>query len=328
MSEKLDYKRSGVNIDAGNEAVGLIKDSVKATYNSQVLNSLGSFAALYQLPGGFREPVLVSCTDGVGTKLKLAIDLDIYTTVGIDLVAMCVNDLICHGATPLFFLDYIASHELIPMRMAQLIEGMTLGCREAGCALVGGEMAEMNDLYRKGDYDLAGFSVGVVERSKIIDGSRIKAGDYVYGFSSSGFHSNGYSLLRKVLSREADCQREGILKEALLEPTRIYVRDVLALLREHHTITGLAHITGGGLVENVARILPGGTAVNIERVLLRTPELFFKVQRVGGIETEEMFRVFNMGIGFVVTSSSPLPERADFYQIGQVVEGKGKVKII
>lgn len=323
----MDYKSSGVDIDAGNRAVSLIKDNVQRTHTPWVLSSLGGFAAPVELPPGYRQPVLVSCTDGVGTKLKIAIDTGKLNTVGIDLVAMCVNDLICCGAMPLFFLDYIACHQLVPSQMADLISGMTDGCLQAGCALVGGEMAEMNDLYRPGDFDLAGFSVGVVEKSEMIDGSAMSPGDHVYGIPSSGFHSNGFSLVRKVLTPEA-CADHGIVYDDLLTPTRIYVKEVQALLKANSgQITGLAHITGGGLAENLERIVPEGCHVDIDDSTWPLPTVFRQLQMIGRVSNDEMRRVFNMGIGFVVVSKIELPESEDLIRIGSVRAGSHGVTV-
>ena len=323
----MDYKSSGVDIEAGNRAVELIKENVRKTYTPHVLGGLGGFAAPVELPSGYRQPVLVSCTDGVGTKLKIAVETGILDTVGIDLVAMCVNDLICCGAKPLFFLDYIACHRLIPEHMSNLIKGMTDGCVQAECALVGGEMAEMNDLYQPGDFDLAGFCVGVVEKSEIVDGSRIADGQYVYGIPSSGVHSNGFSLVRKVLTADV-CEAHGIDYKTLLTPTRIYVKDVMALLAEHgNAITGMAHITGGGLAENIFRIVPEGAKVVINGGAWDTPGIFKLIQMVGRIDPEEMRRVFNLGIGFVIVASKPLPESDDLILIGKVEAGSRGVVV-
>jgi phosphoribosylformylglycinamidine cyclo-ligase len=313
----MDYHSSGVSIDAGNRAVGLIKSRVAETFSPFVLNGLGGFASCFQVPPGYREPVLVSCTDGVGTKLKIAIDHDILETVGIDLVAMCVNDMICCGAKPLFFLDYIACHQLIPEQMKRLIDGMVDGCKQAGCALTGGEMAEMNDLYRKGDFDLAGFSVGIVEKSLMLDGSGVRAGHYVYALPSSGVHSNGFSLVRKVLTPEV-CAKRGLTAKDLLVPTRIYVTDIMALL-SLGCIQAVSHITGGGLVENVSRVLPKGVALDVDWDLVRTPAIFSIIQEEGNVSTEEMRRVFNMGVGMVVVSSVELPESERLYRIGRII---------
>jgi len=312
----MDYSSSGVDIEAGNRAVGLIKSRVAETFSPFVLNGLGGFASFFQLPSGYKEPVLVSCTDGVGTKLKIAIDHDILETVGIDLVAMCVNDMICCGAKPLYFLDYIACHRLVPEQMKRLIDGMVDGCKQAGCALTGGEMAEMNDLYKAGDFDLAGFSVGIVEKSHIIDGSQVKAGDYVYALPSSGIHSNGYSLVRKVLTPEV-CARRGISAQQLLTPTQIYVKEILALIALG-CVTSIAHITGGGLQENVERVIPKNLHLRIDWSKVKTPEIFTIIEQEGNVATDEMRRVFNMGVGMVVISREPLSESEKLYLIGRI----------
>jgi phosphoribosylformylglycinamidine cyclo-ligase len=323
----MDYKKSGVNIDEGNRAVDLIKSHVKKTYTPNVLTSLGNFAGAFRLDkDGYEDPILVSCTDGVGTKLMVAIEHGIFDTVGIDLVAMSVNDLICMGAKPLFFLDYIACHKLIPEQMELIIKGMADACKETGCALIGGEMAEMNDMYKKGDFDLAGFCVGVVDRPKVIDGSTIRDGDFVYGFASSGIHSNGFSLVRKVLTKEV-CVQEGINPQSLLTPTKLYVNDVLSLV-EKHDISGVAHITGGGLQENIERILPEGVHVSIEQNLIKIPQVFKDIQRIGAIAEEEMFKVFNMGIGMVIISHTELPLQDDFYYLGAVNKGAKGVSLV
>lgn len=319
----LNYADSGVDIEAGNRAVDLIKASVKKTYSSHVLNAIGGFASMVQLPSGYQEPVLVSCTDGVGTKVKIAIEYGILNSVGIDLVAMCVNDLVCCGAKPLFFLDYIACHKLVPEQAKNLIDGMVEGCLQAGCSLVGGEMAEMNDLYKKGDFDLAGFSVGVVEKSKVIDGQRIEPGHYVYGLPSSGIHSNGFSLVRRVLTREV-CEANDISPEQLLTPTKIYVKEVQALI-EKADIRGIAHITGGGFAENLARILPEGVSISVQKKDIPVQPIFKQIQTLGHVAEEEMFRVFNMGIGLVVISTDPLE---GLIYLGRVEAGKKEVRIL
>ncbi|MGE4170385.1 MAG: phosphoribosylformylglycinamidine cyclo-ligase [Candidatus Margulisiibacteriota bacterium] len=321
----MDYKASGVNIEAGNRAVELIKHNVKRTFNPFVLAGLGSFGAPVAIPSGYKEPVLVSSTDGVGTKLKLAIDTGIFNTVGIDLVAMCVNDLLCLGAKPLFFLDYIACHQLVPEDMKTLIDGMVEGCLQAECALVGGEMAEMNDLYRPGEFDLAGFSVGVVEKSQLITGQNIQPGNYVYAIPSSGIHSNGYSLVRKVLT-ESVCQAENISMETLLTPTRIYVKTVMPLLEKAGLVTGLAHITGGGLAENTARVLPEGITLNLDVRAIPVPEIFTTMARVGNISQAEMDKVFNLGIGMIVITSEPV-SHADLVLVGRAEAGDKQVHV-
>ncbi len=313
----MDYASSGVNIDAGNDAVERIKPLVKSTFTPQVLTGLGQFASFVELPKGYQEPVLVSCTDGVGTKLKLAIESNNVDTVGIDLVAMCVNDLICCGARPLYFLDYIAVHALDPDQIERIIGGMVQGCKQANCSLVGGEMAEMNDMYRKGDFDLAGFSVGVVEKSKIIDGSKITAGDTIYALSSSGIHSNGYSLVRKACTPDT-MRTHGISVSELLTPTKIYVRDVLTAI-DACDVHGIAHITGGGLEENIARIMPNHLLLDIDYSEIDVPPIFKKIQAAGRVKDAEMWRVFNMGGGMVIITSDALPANLQATPIGTIV---------
>ncbi|MFC1752518.1 phosphoribosylformylglycinamidine cyclo-ligase [Thermoproteota archaeon] len=321
----MDYKRAGVDIDAGNQAVSLIKNLVKDTHNSQVINDIGGFAAMYELPK-YKRPVLVSCTDGVGTKLKIAQELGIFNTIGIDLVAMSVNDLICCGAKPLFFLDYIACHQLNPEQIKELIKGMVEGCRLAECALIGGETAEMRDLYQKGDFDLAGFAVGVVEKEERIDGSRVRPGQLVYGFASSGPHSNGFSLIREVLNQEI-CDEIGVSYSELLTPTKIYVKPVLEMIKKG-SITAIAHITGGGIQENLVRVLPDNVCAVIKQETLRIPNVFNAIQQAGNIADDEMFRVFNMGIGMIVVSDELLDENDGFYQIGTIKSGRKAVEIV
>ncbi|MBE9503062.1 MAG: phosphoribosylformylglycinamidine cyclo-ligase [Proteobacteria bacterium] len=303
----ITYASSGVNIEEGNRFVSKIKPLVKKTFRPEVLTGLGGFGGLFELSQGkYKEPVLVSSTDGVGTKLKIAFLTDIHNTVGIDLVAMCVNDILVQGAEPLFFLDYFGTGLLETDKAAEVVEGIARGCEEAGCALIGGETAEMPGFYGKGEYDLAGFSVGIVEKEKIIDGSTITPGDAVIGLKSSGLHSNGYSLARKVLFEimglDISQTLEGTDKsvgELLLTPTRIYVKPVLGLLKKF-TIKGMAHITGGGLIENIPRILPKGVDVSIDRAAWEIPHIFKVIQEGGNIDENEMYRVFNNGIGFTL----------------------------
>jgi len=313
----MDYRSAGVDIEAGNRAVAMIKSHVARTHHAGVLSSLGGFAAPVALPPGYREPVLVSCTDGVGTKLSIAIELKQLDTIGIDLVAMCVNDLVCMGAKPLFFLDYIACHRIHPDDMVALIKGMTDACVASDCALVGGEMAEMGDLYQPGHFDLAGFCVGVVEKSMMIDGSSVSVGDWVYATPSSGLHSNGFSLVRRVLT-PAVCEAEGIDYATLLTPTLLYAQLVAGLL-SRVPITALAHITGGGLAENLARVLPDGCHVVIDAGW-DIPPVFEQIQRLGGVAQSEMRRVFNMGIGMVAVSPESF-DHPDWFKIGRVVSG-------
>ncbi|MDA1353849.1 MAG: phosphoribosylformylglycinamidine cyclo-ligase [bacterium] len=315
----MDYQSAGVSIDSGNRAVQLIKDKVRSTFTPNVLGDLGGFAGFFELPEGYKKPVLVSCTDGVGTKVKLAIDIDKYDTIGQDLVAMCVNDMICTGATPLYFLDYIACHKLIPEQMNEIIGGITDACKATGMALIGGEMAEMNDVYKEGDFDLAGFSVGIVEKDEIIDGSAIRAGQTVYALPSSGFHSNGYSLVRRVIAEKAAQSECELDINELLTPTTLYVK-AISELRQSYSIAGIANITGGGLVENIERIVPKHLGLEINREQVRVLDIFRKLQRVGGINEEEMWRVFNMGVGMVVITDDAIPESAGVYPIGRIRE--------
>ncbi|WP_456377288.1 phosphoribosylformylglycinamidine cyclo-ligase [Thiolapillus sp.] len=303
-TEGLSYRQAGVDIDAGNTLVENIKPLVKNTFRPGVLGGLGGFGALFELPANqYREPVLVSGTDGVGTKLKLAIMLDKHHSIGIDLVAMCVNDIVVAGAEPLFFLDYFATGKLLVERATDIISGIATGCELAGCALAGGETAEMPGMYQGDDYDLAGFGVGIVEKSKILQGDKVKAGDILLGLTSSGPHSNGYSLIRKVIEvSNADLASDldgRPLGEALLQPTRIYVKPLLALLQEID-VHALAHITGGGLTENIPRVLPTNTAAHIDTASWPHPPVFQWLQENGNIDSEEMLRTFNNGIGMVV----------------------------
>jgi len=304
----LSYRDAGVDIDAGNEVVERIKPLVRRTFRPEVMAGLGGFGALFELGGRYREPVLVSGTDGVGTKLKLAQTLDRHGTIGIDLVAMCVNDILVQGAEPLFFLDYFATGKLHVDTTVSVVDGIARGCELAGCALIGGETAEMPDMYPPGEYDLAGFAVGAVEKSALIDGTRIRAGDVLIGIASSGAHSNGYSLIRRVVQRVGatpdndgfDLDVGGVtLADALLAPTTIYVKPILALLREVQ-MHGMAHVTGGGLRENVIRVVPDGLGIVIDRAAWPRPALFEWLQREGGITEDEMLRTFNCGIGYVL----------------------------
>lgn len=318
----MDYKQSGVNIEEGDRAVDLIKTAVAKTFNPLVLNGLGSFGGFFALPKGYEEPILVSCTDGVGTKLKIAIESQIFNTVGIDLVAMNVNDLICSGAKPLFFLDYIACHQLHPEQIKELIDGMVDGCLQSDCALIGGEMAEMNDLYQKGDYDLAGFAVGVLDRKKLIDGSKITPNQYVYGVASSGIHSNGFSLVRKVLN-ESNLKKYGMTAKDLLIPTRIYAKLVMELTQTY-PITGIAHITGGGLADNLARIVPSTINILIDRSKIPVLDIFNILQKEGNIRDEEMWHVFNMGVGLIVVSDKEI-QHPELMLLAKTEAGNGQV---
>ncbi|ALM52331.1 phosphoribosylformylglycinamidine cyclo-ligase [Halomonas huangheensis] len=320
----LSYKDAGVDIDAGNALVDRIKGVAKRTARPEVMGGLGGFGALCQLPSGYREPVLVTGTDGVGTKLRLAMDLGRHDTIGIDLVAMCVNDLIVAGAEPLLFLDYYATGKLDVDIAADVVTGIGAGCEQAGCALVGGETAEMPGMYEGSDYDLAGFCVGVVEKDEILDGSKVAEGDVLLGLASSGPHSNGYSLIRKILEvAEADLQREidgQSLADALMAPTRIYVKPVLELLRhDDYQIHALSHITGGGLLENLPRVLPENLTAHVDTGSWQRSAVFDWLQEQGNVEDREMYRVLNCGIGMVMVVPA---DKAD--QMRAHLQGQGE----
>lgn len=330
--QSLSYRDAGVDIDAGDELVERIKPFAKKTMREGVLSGLGGFGALFEVPKRYQEPVLVSGTDGVGTKLKLAFDLKRHDTVGIDLVAMSVNDVLVQGAEPLFFLDYFGCGKLDVNVAADVIKGIAQGCEYAGCALIGGETAEMPGMYPDGEYDLAGFAVGAVEKSKIITGREIVAGDVVLGLASSGAHSNGYSLIRKIVDRakpdlDAKFDGERTLADALMEPTRIYVKPLLALMAVL-PVKGLAHITGGGLTENIPRVLPEGVKAVVEKASWVRPELFNWLQREGGVAESEMHRVFNCGIGMVVVVAQENAAQAlDLLRAaGEVVAEIGRIE--
>ncbi|SPT62222.1 Phosphoribosylformylglycinamidine cyclo-ligase [Aerococcus viridans] len=302
----LDYKSAGVNKEAGYQQVQLIKDMMKATYTDQVMTETGGFSGMVELGApDMKAPVLVSGTDGVGTKLMVAQEVGIHDTVGMDLVAMCVNDIICQGAKPLFFLDYIATGKLVPEKMASIVQGVADGCKQAGAALIGGETAEMPGMYGEDDYDLAGFAVGLVDKEKIISGKDIKAGDIAIALPSSGVHSNGFSLVRAILEKNNisfnDQYRDTnrTVGEVLLTPTKIYAKDVLALI-EAVTVKGLAHITGGGLFENIPRTLPEGLGLAVNRDQIPTLDIFDYLQDLGQVAEDEMFGTFNMGVGMVI----------------------------
>lgn len=305
---QLSYKDAGVDIHAGNELVERIKGDVKRTRRSEVLGGLGGFGALCALPTKYKEPILVSGTDGVGTKLRLAIDLNKHDTIGQDLVAMCVNDLIVQGAEPLFFLDYYATGKLDVDVAASVIKGIADGCEMSSCALVGGETAEMPGMYHEGDYDLAGFCVGVVEKSEIIDGTAVKTGDTLIALGSSGAHSNGYSLIRKVLevsgANPADLLEGKSLSEHLLAPTKIYVKSILQLIKQTE-VHAIAHLTGGGFWENIPRVLPDNTKAVVDESSWQWPAIFNWLQEKGNISRYEMYRTFNCGVGMVIA----LPEK-------------------
>jgi phosphoribosylformylglycinamidine cyclo-ligase len=309
----LTYRDAGVDIDAGDELVERIKPIVKRTQRPEVLAGVGGFGALVGLPQRYREPVLVSGTDGVGTKLRLAIDTGRHERIGIDLVAMCVNDVAVQGAEPLFFLDYYATGKLSVPVATSVIQGIAEGCLQAGCALVGGETAEMPGMYHGDDYDLAGFCVGVVERSGVIDGTRVRAGDAIIGMASSGVHSNGYSLVRKLIAlagADASTQLEGrALFDRLLEPTRIYVKSMLKLAAAM-PVNGFAHITGGGLTDNIPRVLPDGLEARLERQRWHRDPVFDWLAATGSIAPAEMHRTFNCGIGMVAVVPAPQADQA------------------
>ncbi len=303
-SAALSYRDAGVDIDAGDQLVENIKPYAKRTMRPEVLSGIGGFGGLVEISKKYKEPVLVSGTDGVGTKLKLAFELDIHNTVGIDLVGMSVNDILVQGAEPLFFLDYFACGKLDVPAATEVIKGIAHGCEQAGCALIGGETAEMPGMYPVGEYDLAGFAVGVVEKANIITGEHIQPGDVVLGMASNGAHSNGYSLVRKIIERSnpdmsAKFDGERILRDVIMAPTRIYVKPLLALMQTL-TIKGMAHITGGGITENVPRVLPAGVVADIDSQSWELPKLFKWLQSEGNVAEQEMYRTFNCGIGMVV----------------------------
>ncbi len=329
MTTSLTYKQAGVDIEAGNRLVDSIKHIAKKTHRPGVLTGLGGFGALFEIPDHYEKPVLVSGTDGVGTKLKLASDLNTHDTIGIDLVAMCVNDLIVCGAEPLFFLDYYATGKLNVEQAQAVIEGIAQGCQEAGAALVGGETAEMPGFYEGSEYDLAGFCVGAVEKSQIITGEKVKPGDVLLGLSSSGPHSNGYSLIRKIINDgniDLATHLEGKpLGEALLAPTRIYVKSLLALIKAH-PVHAIAHITGGGFVENVPRVLPAHCCATLEH--WAWPELFKHLQTLGSITDEEMLRTFNCGIGMVLCLPQAIQQDATLLleKMGETVIPLGTIE--
>jgi len=337
MSEA--YKKAGVDIAAGNEAVERMKKHVKRTFRPEVMADLGGFGGLFSLnKEKYEEPVLVSGTDGVGTKLKLAFAMDKHDTIGIDAVAMCVNDIIVQGAEPLFFLDYLACGKVEPQKIEAIVAGISEGCVQSGCALIGGETAEMPGMYSEEEYDIAGFTVGIVDRKKMIDGTTIAAGDAVLGFASSGIHSNGFSLVRRLLLEEVGYSLQDELAElggaklgdVLLEPTKIYVKSALKLI-EQVNVKGMAHITGGGFIENIPRVLPEGVNVDIAYGSWPILPIFELMQQKGSISNRDMFTTFNMGIGLVVIVpaeqaeealriASELGEKA--YRIGTVTEGQ------
>jgi phosphoribosylformylglycinamidine cyclo-ligase len=332
------YKKAGVDIAAGNEAVERMKKHVKRTFRPEVMTDLGGFGGLFGLnKDKYEEPVLVSGTDGVGTKLKIAFAMDKHDTIGIDAVAMCVNDIIVQGAEPLFFLDYLACDKVIPEKIEAIVKGIADGCEQSGCALIGGETAEMPGVYSDGEYDIAGFTVGIVDKKKIIDGTTISPGDIILGLASSGVHSNGFSLVRKLLLEEKGYKLQDrvdelgdLLGNVLLTPTKLYVKPVLSIL-EKVKIKGMAHITGGGFIENIPRVLPANVNAHIEYGSWPILPIFELMQREGSISNNDMFRTFNMGIGMVIVVSADQVELAiqlaeaqgeQIYRLGQITSGE------
>lgn len=337
----IDYKSAGVDVEAGYKAVKLMKEYVKKTYNDNVLGDLGSFGGFYALGDKEDSDCLVAGTDGVGTKLKYAFVLDKHDTIGIDAVAMCVNDIVCQGAKPLLFLDYIAQSKLIPERVADIVKGVSEGCCQSGCALIGGETAEMPGFYAEDEYDIAGFAVGIVKKNKIINGKNIKVGDSLVGIASSGIHSNGYSLVRKLFGED----KESLTKynetlgctpaELVLTPTKIYVKTILALI-EKFEIKGIAHITGGGFIENIPRIIPKGMGIKIDRTSYPLPKIFKALQEIAGIDDRKMCNTFNMGIGMVLAVDPTIKDAVvkelkalgeEAYVIGEVTDKDGEVEL-
>ena len=335
----MDYREAGVDIEAGRSFVEQIRRGVQSTYRDEVLGGIGGFGGYFQLPTGYQEPVLVSGTDGVGTKLKIAQAMNCHNTVGIDLVAMCVNDILTSGAEPLFFLDYLATGKLNSQQLAEVVEGIVDGCRLSGCALLGGETAEMPGFYQLGEYDLAGFCVGIAEKSQLLDGSQVKIGDIAIGLASQGVHSNGFSLVRKIVESSGldwnatpELLRGQKLGEVLLKPTQIYVKPVLEALRSGIEIHGMAHITGGGLPENLPRCLNQSQSLKIDPHSWVIPPIFTWLAETGKVNDEAMFETFNMGIGFVLLVpakqvNSTLnwfnSQQIAAYKMGEVISGKG-----
>ena len=328
--EQMTYKASGVDIDAGNESVRLIKDFVRATYRPEVLGDIGGFGGLFKLKD-YDEPILVAGTDGVGTKLKIAFMLDKHDTIGQDAVAMCVNDILVQGAEPLFFLDYLAVGKLNPAQVAEIVKGVAAACKAAGCALIGGETAEMSGFYPAGEYDIAGFAVGVVERKALITPTRVKLGDVLIGLPSSGLHSNGFSLVRKIVFERMGFRGDEFISELgktigeeLLTPTTLYPAQVLPIIREYgDRIHGLVHVTGGGFYDNIPRALPDGLGAVINADSWSVPKIFKLLQAWGNVPRREMFRTFNCGIGMILIVDADIANEIDGYKIGRVVEGGG-----
>ena len=335
----MDYRESGVNIETGRDFVEQIRRQVQSTYRAEVLGGLGGFGGYFQLPQGYQEPVLVSGTDGVGTKLKIAQTLNQHSTIGIDLVAMCVNDILTSGAEPLFFLDYLATGQLKPQELAEVVKGIVEGCRMSGCALLGGETAEMPGFYSLGEYDVAGFCVGIVEKRRLLDGTQVKQGDVAIGLASQGLHSNGFSLVRRIVAgldwQECPELLGGQrLSDVLLTPTQIYVKPVLDALRTGIEIHGMAHITGGGLPENLPRCLNRGQSVQIDPQSWSVPPIFRWLAQIGQVSDRVMFETFNMGIGYVLLVPPEQSEatltwfkerQIEAYRLGEVIEGTGRV---
>jgi len=340
----MDYKDAGVDVEAGRSFVNQIRQDVESTNRPEVLGGLGGFGGYFQMPTGYQQPVLVSGTDGVGTKLKIAQEINRHDTVGIDLVAMCVNDILTSGAEPLFFLDYLATGKLNPQQLAEVVKGIAQGCRLSGCSLLGGETAEMPGFYQLGEYDLAGFCVGVVEKSKLLDGSRVEIGDVAIGLASAGLHSNGFSLVRKIMetrgydwSDTPEIFNGNSLGEELITPTQIYVKPILELLKTDLKVHSMAHITGGGLPENLPRCLNQGQSIEVNQGSWIIPPVFDWLEAAGQIKPEAMFNTFNMGIGFVVIvppdQAKPALEwfKAQSIianQIGEVVAGNGTLSFL
>lgn len=336
----MDYRQAGVDVEAGRAFVQQIRSLVERTYRPEVISKLGGFSGFFALPTGYQEPVLVSGTDGVGTKLKLAQQSDRHDTIGIDLVAMCVNDVLTCGAEPLFFLDYLATGKLAPEQLTQVVAGISAGCQQAGCALIGGETAEMPGFYQPGEYDLAGFCVGIVEKSRILDGSQVQVGDVAIGLASAGIHSNGYSLVRKILEasgHQLSDRPEQLggrtLAEELLTPTQIYVKPILAA-QSGLAIHGMAHITGGGLPENLPRCLGPEQSIRVNAQQWSIPPIFRWLAEMGAVEPLEMFNTFNMGIGYVLlvppdqaeaTIQWMSEQQLSAWAIGEVIAGTGEL---
>ncbi|MCE5194008.1 MAG: phosphoribosylformylglycinamidine cyclo-ligase [Nitrospiraceae bacterium] len=340
----ITYKKAGVDIDEGDRFISLISSKVKRTFRPEVMTDIGSFNALFKVDlKKFKHPVLVSGTDGVGTKLKIAFMMDIHNSVGIDLVAMCVNDILTSGAEPLFFLDYFASGKLYPEKAAEVIEGIVEGCKQAGCALIGGETAEMPGFYPDGEYDLSGFAVGAVDKTKIINGSKIKKGDAIIGIASSGIHSNGYSLVRKIFF---DVKKMDInsyidelgmtLGEEILKPTRIYVKAFNAI-RNKITVKGMAHITGGGITGNLPRIFPKGVSAVIKQGSWNIPPIFNLIKDIGGVPEDDMRKTFNLGVGYIIIVSSDEADKTlgllsktgyNAFSIGNIEKGGRGVRYV